>query len=69
MRARTGVLAGGARVPMAPGPVFYTCQRWPDCTLEEEEFIPAHKFNRNDPPYCPEHPTVPMDREVRKGRR
>jgi hypothetical protein len=67
MRVRTSFIAGGARAPRTPGVVFYTCRRWPDCDLEEEEFIPAHKFNRYDPPRCPLHLTTPMDKEVRKG--
>lgn len=67
MAARTSFIAGGARVPVTTGSVFYTCRLWPDCSLEEEEFIPAHKFNRHDPPYCPMHPTVPMDQEIRKS--
>lgn len=59
-----GFLPG--RPTAGAGTLYYTCRWWPECDVEPDEFIPAHKFNRHDPPYCPQHRTTPMDQEVHK---
>jgi hypothetical protein len=59
-----GFLPGRPTTPS--GTLYYTCRRWPACDIEADEYIPAHKFNRHDPPHCPKHLTTPMDKEVYK---
>lgn len=63
---RTIRIPGAAYVPQLPGLVFYACAMWPDCALDEEEFIPAHQYDPNDAPYCPIHRTTPMSQVVRR---
>lgn len=52
------------RPKTAQGRLFYTCEAWPNCDLETEEYIPEHKYDPSNPPYCRLHKTTPMIKEV-----
>jgi hypothetical protein len=63
MTGRGFLLGHPAMLPTSK--LYYACEKYPNsCDIDDDEFIPAHQYDPNDPPYCPKHRTAPMNTEV-----